>query len=503
MKIETQHLEDQQVKLTVEVEQGQLDDAKRQAARKIAKSAKIPGFRPGKAPYNIVERHVGESAIMEEAIELLVNSIYPKVIEESGIDPYGPGSLENIPSRDPLTFEFKVPLAATVTLGEYKSVRIPYDLQPIEDSQVEQTIENIREQQAVVEPVERPAQDGDEVTILLKADRKEVKEGENPTFIRERSVPVVIRTEAGTEETGEEWPFPGFSRNLVGLSAGDEKTIPYRFPEDSTFELLRGSEVEYHFVVESVKSRTLPEPDDELAKSVSEFETFEDLRKDIRERLETQSKENYDQEYEDKVLGEILKDTQVKYPPQMVDEEIHSLIHQLENRLSYQGLDLETYLKSRQMDEGALHEELKPVAEDRLKRFLTLMEISRTEKLELDPEEVSKEAGKTLQMYAGSMQQGKQPPNLSQSQIQALVSNVAADMTVQASLDRLRDIASGEAEKVERTATEAAQDEIPLEAKQEAAQAEAAVPEPQSEPAEAVESKPKPKTRKKKLKAEE
>ena len=126
MKIETQELENHRVKLTVETDSAPLEQAKRQAATKLAKRTKIPGFRPGKAPYAMVVKHLGDTVILEEAIEILIDDLYPKVIEEAGVKTYGPGKLDEITSLEPPTFAFIVALAPTVVLGDYRAIRIPY-----------------------------------------------------------------------------------------------------------------------------------------------------------------------------------------------------------------------------------------------------------------------------------------------------------------------------------------------------------------------------------------
>lgn len=498
MKINTETLENRQARMIVEVETPQLDEAKRRAARKIAQSTKIPGFRPGKAPYNIIERHVGDAAILEEAIELLVNDIYPKALDESGLKPYSAGSLEGIPSKDPLTFEFIVPLEPLIELPDYRSIRIDYDLQPVDPSQVDQTITNIQEQQAQVTPVDRAAKEGDEVTIHLRADRKVVKEGESPTFIRDRSVPVIIRPESAEDLTGEEWPFPGFSRNLVGLNVSSEVTVDYTFPEDSTFELLRGTEVAYHFTVESIKERKLPDLDDELAKSMGEYNTFEEMKKDIQDRLEKQSAENFNSEYEDKILDQLVGDAKVEFSPQMLEDEIDSLLRQLENRLGYQGLDMDAYLKSRSMDMDALREELKPVAETRLKKFLILAEVSRKEDIRVNPQAVQNEATNMLGQYSQGMSPSQAKKAFSQEFVANLINTVASDMTIRATLDRLRDIASGKAPALEphdhEHEPEAAETKKkPKKAAAKKSKPEAAVeePQPEAETSEPAEKKPR------------
>ena len=147
MKIEKEVLEDQQVKFTVEVDSDQLEAAKRKAAKKIARRIKVPGFRPGKAPYQVIQRQVGDEALLEESIEILVNDVYPQVIEDAEIDPYGPGNLENVLSLDPVALEFIVPLMPEVELADYQSVRLPYDPPEITDTEVEAVEQDFRQQE--------------------------------------------------------------------------------------------------------------------------------------------------------------------------------------------------------------------------------------------------------------------------------------------------------------------------------------------------------------------
>ena len=180
MNIEQQTLENHQVKLTVQIEPSKLEEAKHRAARQISQHKKIPGFRPGKAPYPIVLRTLGEEAILEEALDILVKEIYPKVIEESKIKPYGPGSLENMPKLDPPTFEFIVPLEPEVTLGDYKKIRIPYKLKAITKKDINKVLDDLRERQVILEPSDQPAKEGDQVYIKLSIKRLQPAEGELP-----------------------------------------------------------------------------------------------------------------------------------------------------------------------------------------------------------------------------------------------------------------------------------------------------------------------------------
>ena len=452
LKIETQPLEDHQIKLVVEVDAAPFEKAKRRAASRLSRRTKIPGFRPGKAPYQIVQRHVGEEIILEESLDILLKDLYPKIIEEAEIEPHGPGKLENVVSVDPLRLEFVVPLAAEVELGDYRSIRFPYEPEETTDQDVDDVLQDLRHRQAIDEPVERPAQEGDHIYIRLSAERVIAEEGQDPALIADRPQSLLIASE--DEDMENEWPFSGFSRELIGMSPGDEKSLTHTFPEDSDFESLKGVTAQFKVTVEEVKSRTLPELNDEFAQSVGDYATLEELRSEIHNSLEQQNKKTYDDDYDDKILNEVAEQSSIKYPPQMLEEEIDEVLHQLEHRLESQNLDLDTYLMTREMDEDDLREEVKPVAEKRLKRSLVLLEISKKEDVDISPDEVQAETERALDILSRTMSE-KDLRKLSTEQlVPNLVSNIMVDMRISKTSERLRSIAKGEEEASEEMAGE-------------------------------------------------
>jgi trigger factor len=441
LKIEVQHLEDHQAKLTVEIESPQWEETKQRAARQLAKRTKIPGFRPGKAPFPVVQRLIGDDAISAEALEILVDEVYPKAIDEAKIEPYGPGALKDLKRDEPPTFEFVIPLKATVELGDYRSVRIPYELRTVSDDEVDNVVEGLREQQALVETIERPVEESDLVYVRISGQRKNVEEGQDPSIVKERYLPVNVSKE--DDDTQAEWPFPGFSRRLIGMSAGDELKVDYTYPEDATFESLKGVDAEFEAKIDSVKSRTLPELNDEFAQSVGDFGNIEALRDQIRKNLEEQTRETYHEEYDNLLFEKIIESSTIKYPPQMLEHEIEHVIEHLENRLKQQKLDLELYLKSRQMDMDALRQEANPVAEKRIKRSLALYEIADELKVPVSPEDLQNETNRTLSEFARVMSEDEYKKLVTKDSYSSLVGNVLMDMILERTQERLRNMARG------------------------------------------------------------
>ena len=446
MKIETQPREDHQVKLIVEIEPEVFEKFKHQAARKISQESKVPGFRPGKAPYEVIRRLFGDQSIANQALDLLIDDTYPEIIKQAEITPSGPGSLEKVESLTPPKLEILVPLMPTVELGDYHSIRQEYNPEPLPPEELDRFIERLRTNYASVEPVERPIQESDLVYLSLSGNSSSPADGEPAEYIKETPQQVIVQSEA--EQKADEWPFSGFTRQLIGMSAGDEKTISHVFPEDAKEEKVRGKEVEFHIKVQSVKSMKLPELNDEFAQMVGEFESLEAMRKSIGERLEQNAREEYDQEYFTKVIDKIREGTTLKYPPQVLNEEMKHVQERLEQDLARQKLDLEMYLKMRKLEKDALIEnEVKPAAIKRLERSLIMDEIARSEKLQIDPQKLQEEISETVDGMEASGNLQKVRKNLSQERLaDAVAFDAASRLMNRQTLERLKDIATGKLE---------------------------------------------------------
>lgn len=459
MNIEKETLDNQQVKLTVEVDNDQLEESKRKAAKKIARRIKIPGFRPGKAPYQVIRRQIGDEALLEESLEIMVNDIYPKIIQESEIDPYGPGNLENVVSLDPITLEFIVPLMPEVEIADYKSIRIPYEPPEISDEDVDAVVQDFRQRQALEESAERAAETGDHVYIRLSAKRFDESddegEGDSTPLIQERSTSLLIPAEDA--DTSNDWPFAGFSRELIGMSAGEEKTLVYTYPEDSPYETLREVNAEFSIHIEDIKARILPELNDEFAQSLGEYEDLAALKQDIRESLEQRGLSEYNTDYDDQVLEQVIESATIKFPPQMKENEISNVVQQLEGRLANQGLDMDIYLKTREMDEQGLRDEAEPVAETRVKRSLVLLEIARQEEIDVSEAELQEETTRTLESITQFMSENDRKRFDSPDALINLTGNIYAEMRMNRTIEFLRSIANGQSEAADEPETETTQ----------------------------------------------
>lgn len=452
MKISSQKtLDDHQMQFTVEVEAQTLDNARQKAARKIAQRIKIPGFRPGKAPFNVVEKQVGLQAIKDEAIDIMLDDVYPKVIEEAGIKPYGPGTLEKIDEeKQPPVFEFRVPLSPEVKLGDYKDIRLPYEDKAVKDADIENVLTNLREQNAVLSPVQRAAQEGDIAYVLMSADREKPDKDGKTELLPERRYPVVI--EKADVDTKSEWPFPGFSRALIGLKPGDEKSFPNTFKKDSEFEDLRGETAIFMIKLEEIKDRQLPALDDAFAQTLGEYTAVADLRTEVQRQLTENFAKQQNDEYDDLVVHKIMEDSEIKFPPQMLHHEVHHYIEDMGPDLAARGLDLDTYLKSRQLTLEQLEEEVEPRVAERLKKSLVIMEAARQEKIEVPEAEVQglvEDKVKQLQQVVSEPEIRKLLNN--KEALQGLVNRTVSEEVIRRTLARLSAIAQGKGETIEKS----------------------------------------------------
>lgn len=446
MKIEKTIEENHEAKLVVEVENEKMEQFKRRAARKISERGKIAGFRPGKAPYQMVVQNYGEQAIIEQAIDYFVDAEYSNILKEADVNPGASGSLESIDSIEPPKLTFRVPLAPEVDLGDVHSIRMPYEWSAPDEKAVDSALEDLRQMYASTENVEREAQEGDYVLVDVKSETEELNRVGFAAFIRK-------------EERDTEWPYNGFAKELVGLKPGDTKTIHHTFPKDYELETLQDKDAEMEVTVKTVRAVTLPELDDELAKTVGAGETLADLREAVKKDVENRSKAEYDDKYFLDLIEKIKEGATFKYHQHSLEHEAEHVLEDLSQRLAQQNMDLDTYFKMRETTrEKFIEEEAKPVAKKRFERSLILDEIVRTEKIEVDNAALDAEFNQTLSALAmqgldlSKVRGGRK----GQQQVaQSIAMESANRVLTRRALDMLKSIAVGEYKSPEERQAEA------------------------------------------------
>lgn len=419
MRITTETLPQRQVALTIEVDPKRVEKAMRQVARRFAERYDIPGFRRGKAPYEIVVRTFGREVIFEEAVEVLSQEVYREALDQLGLDPYGPGQLERV-DPEPLTFRVIVPLKPEVRLGDYRSMRLPYEPPEPTAEEVMEVLERLRRDHAIIEPLsEGVAEPGMMVTVALQARDAEGK--------------IVLEDEVSFVLGHEEPPLPGLAERIAGMALNEKRQFELPWPGDESRVL------QVEAVLTGIARYFLPDLDDALAQTIGEFETLEELKAKIRQDLAAHKRRQYDAEYAERALEALVDQAEVEFPPQMLEEEINDLLEDLERSLRRRGKDLESYLKERNQTMEALREELRPQAERRIRRGLVLYQLAQEEGLSVPEEAVEQEAQALRQRVQASEEAWK---NL-EAQVSA---TIRSRLLARRALERLVEIVRGDVE---------------------------------------------------------
>jgi trigger factor len=387
MNLQVEPLDTHEVRMTIGIDAADVEKARRDTARSLGRQIRIPGFRPGNAPMNLVISAMGgESAFMSEVANTLANTFYPKALDASKIEPYGPGAIEDV-KNDPFALIAKVPLEPTVSLTDYASIRVPVAPIEVTGEEVEKELEAIRENNAVIEMVERPAQMGDQVEAQIVG-----KDGEEIVFSNSARRGVVVDP--------EKFGLPGIAEALVGMSANDHKHVDIVMPDDFETEALRGKTVDVHIEVSRVSSRTLPEIDDALAQAASSFGTLEELRADLHKQITNYKQRQADSDYAVAVLDAFSDKADVKYPPQFVNDRLDALLSEYKEDVERDTqVPWAEFLRITGRTEAQVRDELRPQAERRGRRGLVMRELGRIETLGVSDEEIASEVESTALRY--------------------------------------------------------------------------------------------------------
>ncbi|MEA4812011.1 MAG: trigger factor [Anaerolineaceae bacterium] len=493
MKIQKSYTDDHQVKITAEFDAETMEQFKHRAARKISERTRIPGFRPGKAPYAMVLRHVGDAQVSSQAIEMLVDDSYPKILDEEKIKPYGPGNLDKIVSENPPVFEFSIPLDPEVELNKAEELKSTYSPEAVTDEEVSQFITSTRRNAATIVPLETPAAEGNVVYMSLEAiDSK--AEGTEAQLIKATPNQVLIPSKK--EQPKTEWPFEGFARSLISHKAGETLEFEHSFAEDYSDKDLAGKKVHFTVKIESVKGLELPEMNEEYLQSLGGFKTVEELEKAVRSRLEAEKTEAYDDKYYLDLVDQLRKTAVLKYPPQMLANEEEQVLHRIEHDLSHRHMDLDLYLKIRKTDkESFIKEEVKPTALTRLERSLVMDALTKKYELKVENKDVEAQVNKLVNNLIMSGEFAEMQKEFGQKKFAESITMDAANRAMEAKIRKqLLKMADPSAVKTEEAKTEEAQAEKPASKakkakapKAEAISAEKEISEPKAPEAEAKE----------------
>ncbi len=378
-----------ELKLTFTVPASRFEEAIQEVFKKSAKYFNIPGFRKGKAPFKIVERYYGDSIFYEDAFNELAPVVYDEEIKENKIEVASRPQVDVVQMEKgkDLIFTAIVATKPEVKLGKYKEIPLKKIEYKVTDEDIDHEINHMAEHNSRMVTVEdREVKDKDIVTIDFEGftDGKPFEGG---------------KAENHDLTIGSKTFIPGFEDQIIGMKIGEEKDIKVTFPEDYFSKDLAGKEATFHVVLHGIKEKQLPTIDDEFAKDVSEFDTLKELKDSIKEKMEKENEERAKHETEDAAIEEVCKNTNIDIPEGMVELEIDNIMQNLDQRLSYQGLNLEQYLKMMGKSEEDFRKDYKEQAEKNVKTRLVLEQIVKDEKIKEDEKYIKEKLEEMAKQY--------------------------------------------------------------------------------------------------------
>lgn len=389
MAVKTEQVEKNLVKVVFEVSADDFEAAIKKVYAKNAKKYSVPGFRKGKVPRAVIEKYYTEAVFYDDAINLVLPEAYEAAIKEAGLEPVARPELDvdEIKSGEPVVFTALVTTKPEVTLGDYKGIKVAKIEHTVSDEDVDKEIESVQKRNARLVPVEdRAAENGDIAVIDFEGFTDGV------AFAGGKG-------EGYELELGSGSFIPGFEDQLVGKKAGEDVEVNVTFPTEYHSAELAGKDAMFKVKIHELKKKELPELDDDFASEVSDFETLDEYKKSIRERLEKEAENKTKTETENAIIAKVCENATVDIPKAMVDAQIDSMIQDFAQRLQYQGMSLEMYMQYTGSTPEAFREGFREQAEKQTKTMLVLEAVCKAENVDVTDEEVSDKIAEMAKMY--------------------------------------------------------------------------------------------------------
>ena len=388
------------VKLSFDIDSAKFNEAMGKAYLKVRNQVTIPGFRKGKAPRKMIENMYGEGVFYDEAFELIFDEVYGPAVDENKIEVVDRPEIEiqEIGAGKNLKFTCEVFVKPDVTLGEYKGVSVKKETTVVTDVEVDARVEEERNKQATEIQVEdRAVAEGDTVNLDYAGTVDGV------AFAGGTAQDQTLKIGSGSF-------IPGFEEQMIGMNIGEEKDLQVTFPEKYHAEELAGKAAVFHVKVNSITETQLPALDDDFAKDISEFDTLEEYKADIRAKLEAQAAERDNNNFTNAVIEKVLENATVEIPEAMIERQIDSMMRDFEYRLMGNGLKLDDFLKYTGSDMKAFRENYRGQAEKSVKAHLVLEAIEKAEAIDATQEQIDKQleafaaqTGKTVEEFKASL----------------------------------------------------------------------------------------------------
>jgi trigger factor len=378
------------VVLEIELPAERLDRAVGEAVRHLSRRTRVPGFRPGKAPRPVLERHLGPGVVLDDAVDHLVQDAYRQALVEQDLLPLTNADVEVVQAEEgkPLVFKATVQVRPEVKLGDYKHFNFGPDIDTIDDARVDKVLDELRDQNATLAAVEdRGAREGDYAVISFVGTR----DGEPFEGGSSERMPIIL---------GQERLIPGFEANLMGLEVGGRKEFDLTFPDDYPEAELAGKPAHFAVELRELREKVPPDLDDDFIRTLGDFADLEGLRADIRTRLERNAFDRARHAFADRIIEYAVANSTLDLPDILVDQEVEVMHDEFRASLARQGISEEAYLKAVEKQESDLHADFRPGAEKRARTLLVLSKVADEEGVTVPDEEIEAEIRRGRERYA-------------------------------------------------------------------------------------------------------
>lgn len=443
MKTEVKKLEGNHVEMTVEIEEAEVAKAIKKAYKKVANQVKIPGFRKGKVPPEIIDVKVGKEVVLQEALDELLNSTYFEAVAQNKVKPIADPEIEIVQFEEekPMIYKAKIEVKPEFELPPVDVIEAEKKEVEVTEEEVNEQLEKLRERFARLETKKiGEAKEGDYALISFEGyvDGKKEEKASMQDFL---------------VELGSQTLMPEFESHLFGTRAGDIKKFSITFPEDHHEKSIAGKSVEFNVIVKEVKQKVVPEVNDDFAKEVGGFENLESLKNLLRERIKEVKKQQAEVEFENQILKSYVEKTEIDVPEKLVEKEVDQMIVELAYNLAQQGLKLGDYLNYVQLSKEKLRESMKDEALERAKTKLILEKIAEEENVEVTEEDLAREIAQLAVRWGTPPEQVRKHLE-ERNELDLLVYDIAISKAFKILVDRFKQ-AKGIIEEKEEAQAEA------------------------------------------------
>ena len=435
MSLQVEKMEKNMAKLTIEVSAEDLDKAMQNAYQKAKGRISIPGFRKGKAPRKMIEQMYGKGVFLEDAANALIPEHYSKALAECDLEIVSQPKIDvtQVEPGKPFIFTAEVATKPEVTLGDYKGLEVPKSETEVTDEEVEAELKKEQEKNSRTITVEdRAAQNGDTATI----DFEGFVDGEAFEGGKGTDYPLTL---------GSNTFIPGFEEQLVGANTGDHVEVKVTFPEEYQAKELAGKEAVFQCDVKKIEAKELPELDDDFAKDVSEFDTVDEYKADVKAKLEEKKQNEIKRAYQDEAIDKIVDKSTMELPDAMIDTQCENMINQFAQQMAQQGLSMDQYLQFSGLTIDQLKEQVRPDAITRIKSSLVLEQIAKEENIEITDEDVDAEIEKMAKMY--NMEADKLKEYIGDNEKESMKRDLAVTKAVDLIMENVKERAKAKSKK--------------------------------------------------------